>query len=234
MTPQWPVTDVLIVPDGGGWRITFAPFSWDPPMLRMRTNARREVFPVARPDLEDLERFMWACDAPYQKWVGRDGGDTSHGPMLQTYLPASTITHAAPPSRGGAASPQLPCMTSTSLPWQLRQLPPQESSGVAGQARYWNHPAYPRYLPRTCRPRWDHGLVFPWMRCTPRKRHLRSTLQGSRGPIWRISSGSCGRAMRRTGSGWGGTGASRSSRGVGRDDAGVLGEGSDHGCGVVT
>ena len=65
MTPQWPVTDVLIVPDGGGWRITFAPFSWDPPMLRFHTNARREVFPVARPDLEDLERFMWACDAPY-------------------------------------------------------------------------------------------------------------------------------------------------------------------------
>jgi len=37
-------------------------------------NARREVCSVGRPDLEDLERFMWAGDAPYEKRLTGDGG----------------------------------------------------------------------------------------------------------------------------------------------------------------
>jgi hypothetical protein len=37
-------------------------------------NARREVRCVGRPDLEDLERFMWAGDAPYEKRLTGDGG----------------------------------------------------------------------------------------------------------------------------------------------------------------
>ena len=46
----------------------------DPPMLRRWMNARREVCCAGRPDLEDLERFMWAGDAPYDKRLTGDGG----------------------------------------------------------------------------------------------------------------------------------------------------------------
>jgi len=75
MKPQWPVTDVLIVREGyAAWRIYFGPRSWDPPMLRRWMNARREVCCAGRPDLEDLERFMWAGDAPYEKRLTGDGG----------------------------------------------------------------------------------------------------------------------------------------------------------------
>jgi hypothetical protein len=75
MKPQWPVTDVLIVRDGyAAWRIYFGPRSWDPPLLRRWMNARREVCCAGRPDLEDLERFMWAGDAPYEKRLTGDGG----------------------------------------------------------------------------------------------------------------------------------------------------------------
>jgi hypothetical protein len=74
MTPQWPVIDVLIVRDGRAWRIYFAPWSWDPPMLRRCMNAQREVCSVGRPDLDDLEQFMWATDAPYEKRPTGDGG----------------------------------------------------------------------------------------------------------------------------------------------------------------
>ena len=37
-------------------------------------NARREACCARRPDLEDLERFMWAGDAPYAKRLTGDGG----------------------------------------------------------------------------------------------------------------------------------------------------------------
>lgn len=75
MKPQWPVTDVLIVRDGRlAWRMYFGPRSWDPPMLSRWMNARREIRSLGRPDLEGLERFMWAADAPYEKRATGDGG----------------------------------------------------------------------------------------------------------------------------------------------------------------
>ena len=37
-------------------------------------NSRREVRCIRRPDLEDLERFMWRCDAPYEKRRTGGGG----------------------------------------------------------------------------------------------------------------------------------------------------------------
>lgn len=72
--PEWPESDVLIVPERGARKICFAPQSWDPPLLRWHMNERREVFPVGQPDLEDLEDFMWSLDAPYVKHPRADGG----------------------------------------------------------------------------------------------------------------------------------------------------------------
>jgi hypothetical protein len=33
-----------------------------------------EIFPVARPDADDLERFMWDTDSPYDHRRTTDGG----------------------------------------------------------------------------------------------------------------------------------------------------------------
>jgi hypothetical protein len=30
-------------------------------------NERGDVFPVARPDVADLDYFMWYCDAPFER-----------------------------------------------------------------------------------------------------------------------------------------------------------------------
>lgn len=93
MKPQWPGTDVLLVPEGPFlWSIYFALRSWDPPMLRRWMNGRREVRCIGRPDLEDLERFMWRCDAPYEK--RRTGGGGVRGSLTP---PEAGTT---PPSAG--------------------------------------------------------------------------------------------------------------------------------------
>lgn len=74
MKPQWPVLDVFIGKDHDAWRLYVAGSSWCPPMLRDRLDANREAFPVAQPDLDDLDRHMWATDSPYEKTVTTNGG----------------------------------------------------------------------------------------------------------------------------------------------------------------
>ena len=66
-TEQTPAVDVFIGRDHGGWRLYVARGSWCPPMLRDRLDEQLEAFPVGEPDLEELERHMWDCDAPYEK-----------------------------------------------------------------------------------------------------------------------------------------------------------------------
>jgi len=74
MTPLSPVTDVLVYPDGGAWRIIFAPTWSDPPILTGLMGDDREVCPVGRPDFDALDRYMWERDAPYHKELMEDGG----------------------------------------------------------------------------------------------------------------------------------------------------------------
>lgn len=74
MTEKAPVLDIFIGRHGDAWRLYFAPLSWMPAMLGVRTNGRREIFPVGRPDADDLEKFMWATDSPYEHRPIADGG----------------------------------------------------------------------------------------------------------------------------------------------------------------
>jgi len=69
-----PVLDLLIARDGDAWRLYLAPLSWRPGLLLMRMGKDGTVFPVARPDPEDLERFMWETDSPYEQRRTNDGG----------------------------------------------------------------------------------------------------------------------------------------------------------------
>ena len=43
-------------------------------MLGVRANGCREIFPVARPDANDLANFMFQTDSPYQHRRIADGG----------------------------------------------------------------------------------------------------------------------------------------------------------------
>jgi hypothetical protein len=74
MTEKAPLLDVFIGRHGSAWRMYFAPASWRPSMLQSWMNEHREIFPVARPDAGDLEKFMWATDSPYQHRKTADGG----------------------------------------------------------------------------------------------------------------------------------------------------------------
>lgn len=74
MTEKAPVLDVFIGRHGDGWRMVFAPASWMPPMLQVWANDRREIFPVARPDADDLAKFMGKTDSPYESRRIADGG----------------------------------------------------------------------------------------------------------------------------------------------------------------
>lgn len=73
MNEKTPVLDVVIGPAGDAWRMHFAPASWWSGMLQRRMNERREIFPVARPDAEDLENFMFQTDSPYEHRRTADG-----------------------------------------------------------------------------------------------------------------------------------------------------------------
>ena len=66
--------DVFIGRRGDAWRLVFAPLSWMPPMLGVRANGCREIFPVARPDADDLAKFMGETDSPYEHHRIADGG----------------------------------------------------------------------------------------------------------------------------------------------------------------
>jgi hypothetical protein len=59
------VLDLFIGKDGDAWRLYVAPCSWAPGLLSMRMDEHREVYPVAKPDPDDLEKFMWDTDSPY-------------------------------------------------------------------------------------------------------------------------------------------------------------------------
>jgi hypothetical protein len=65
MNPKAPVLDLFIGRDHDAWRMYVAETSWMPGLLRMRADKRREIFPVAKPDADDLERFMFETDSPY-------------------------------------------------------------------------------------------------------------------------------------------------------------------------
>jgi hypothetical protein len=65
MIPKAPVLDLFIGRDHDAWRLYVAENSWVPGLLRMRIDVHREIFPVAKPDADDLERFMFDTDSPY-------------------------------------------------------------------------------------------------------------------------------------------------------------------------
>jgi hypothetical protein len=74
MIPKAPVLDLFIGPDDDVWRLYVAETSWMPGLLRMRADEHREIFPVAKPDPDDLERFMFETDSPYEHRPTSDGG----------------------------------------------------------------------------------------------------------------------------------------------------------------
>lgn len=74
MTTQTPVIEAFIGRDGDAWRLYIAPSSWCPPMLRSPLDDHLEAFPVAAPDLKQLDAQMWSCDAPYEKHETSLGG----------------------------------------------------------------------------------------------------------------------------------------------------------------
>jgi len=74
MIPKAPVLDIFIGRDGEAWRIYLASTSWKPGLLRSRMDEHGQVFPVARPDIEDLDRFMWEVDSPFERRPTTDGG----------------------------------------------------------------------------------------------------------------------------------------------------------------
>jgi hypothetical protein len=74
MAPQTPVLDLFIGRDGDAWRLYVAPTSWTPELLRRRMDERGEIFPVAAPDLADLDRVMSKAHAPFERRPTADGG----------------------------------------------------------------------------------------------------------------------------------------------------------------
>jgi hypothetical protein len=65
MNPKAPVLDLFIGRDHDSWRLHVAATSWKPALLHMRMDEHREIFPVAKPDADDLDRFMFETDSPY-------------------------------------------------------------------------------------------------------------------------------------------------------------------------
>jgi hypothetical protein len=74
VAPKTPVLDLFIGRDGDAWRLYVAPTSWMPELLRRRMDERGEIFPVAAPDLADLDRLMGNADAPFVRRPTTDGG----------------------------------------------------------------------------------------------------------------------------------------------------------------
>jgi hypothetical protein len=74
MTPRTPVLDLFIGRAGDAWRLYVAPTSWTPEVLRRRMDERGEIFPVAAPDLANLDRVMRNADAPFERRPTADGG----------------------------------------------------------------------------------------------------------------------------------------------------------------
>jgi hypothetical protein len=74
MIPQRPVLDIFIGRDGDAWRLYVAASSWKTGLLRDRLDERGQVFPVAKPDVGDLDKFMWDVDSPFERRPTTDGG----------------------------------------------------------------------------------------------------------------------------------------------------------------
>jgi hypothetical protein len=74
VTPKSPVLDLFIGRHGAAWRLYVAPTSWKPELLRRQMNERGEIFPVAEPDVADLDRMMCNAHAPFERRPTMDGG----------------------------------------------------------------------------------------------------------------------------------------------------------------
>jgi hypothetical protein len=74
MAPKTPVLDLFVGRDGDAWRLYVAPTSWKPEHLRRRMDERGEIFPVAAPDLADLDGLMGNANAPFERRPTTDGG----------------------------------------------------------------------------------------------------------------------------------------------------------------
>jgi len=70
MTP--PVLDVFIGRDGSAWRLYFAPSSWRPGHFANAEGG--SVFPVGRPDVAGLDRFMRKVGSRIDRRRTGDGG----------------------------------------------------------------------------------------------------------------------------------------------------------------
>jgi hypothetical protein len=72
VTEQSPRFECFISPEVGGARLYVV--GWMPPSLRQRLDAQGEAVLASMPDLGELDRFMWSCDAPYDKEPSTVGG----------------------------------------------------------------------------------------------------------------------------------------------------------------
>lgn len=68
-----PIVDVFIARDGARWRLYVAPGAWCPPMVHDHLNAQGEAS-IANFDAAELERFLWAADAPHALRSTATGG----------------------------------------------------------------------------------------------------------------------------------------------------------------
>lgn len=103
MIPKHPILDVLIGRDGDGWRLYFAPQSW-----KLGLAVPREgLFPVGKPDVADLDEFMWKTDSPFERHATGDGGVEilARGRSAVTLSAWLRELITAVPSRGGTAPP---------------------------------------------------------------------------------------------------------------------------------
>jgi hypothetical protein len=63
--------EVFFGKHGDGWRLYV--HGWAPPYIRQKLDENGEAFPVAAPELADLDAFMFRLDAPYQKQLAGNG-----------------------------------------------------------------------------------------------------------------------------------------------------------------
>jgi len=74
MRPQRPVLHIYIGRDGDAWRLYVAGNSWTPNLLRNRMDERREIYPIAQPDVDNLDRLMRDGDSPFlRRTIPKDG-----------------------------------------------------------------------------------------------------------------------------------------------------------------
>lgn len=63
--------ELLFTKDRDAWRLYV--HGWIAPYVRAKLSKQADAFPVRQPDLDELEQFMWATDAPYMKQVSTLG-----------------------------------------------------------------------------------------------------------------------------------------------------------------